>query len=71
MFYLFLHKIVVNRHFQYGSLNCFQRLRGHLFYYCFYILATFCESFTAVALMVLEILCVEFINPQYSGVLET
>ena len=36
-----------------------------------YILATFCESSTAICWLVLEILCVEPINPQYSGVLET
>ena len=51
--------------------------RSHVyFYHCwfkwkFYILATFCESCTAIGLKVLEILCVEPIYPQYSGVLET
>ena len=29
------------------------------------------ESFTVIGLMVLEVLCVEPIYPQYSGVLET
>ena len=37
----------------------------------FYILATFCESFTAIGRIVLGILCVERLYPQYSGVLET
>ena len=36
-----------------------------------YILATLCESFTAIGPIVLEILCVEPIYPQYSEVLET
>ena len=36
-----------------------------------FILATFCESFTVIFRMVLVILCVEPIYPQYSGVLET
>ena len=71
-------KIVVYRHFsyfRYGSQNGRQRSRDYLFYYWFkkqfYILASFCESFTSIGWMVLEILCVEPINPQYSGVLET
>ena len=36
-----------------------------------YILATFCERFKAIGRIVLEILCVEPIYPQCSGVLET
>ena len=75
MFYLFfLHKIVVYRqfsYFQYGSQNGRQKSRDYLFSYWFYILASFCVSFTAIALIVLEILCVEPINPQYLGVLKT
>ena len=36
-----------------------------------YKLATFCENFTAIGRIVLEILCVEPIYPQYSEVFET
>ena len=78
MFHLFLHKIAVYRrfsYFQYGFQNGHQRSRDYFYYYWFkwkyYILATFCESFTAIGWMVLEILCVEPIYPQYPGVLET
>ena len=75
---IFLHKTVVYRqfsYFQYGFQNGYQRFHDY-FFYCwfktkFYIFATFCESFTAIGLMVLELLSVEPIYPQYSGVLET
>ena len=40
-------------------------------FYIFYILTTFCVSFTTKGRMVLEILYVELMYPQYSGVLKT
>ena len=50
-------------------------LQKKLFYYWFklkfYILTTFCESFTVIGWIFLEILYLEPINPQYSGVLVT
>ena len=60
---------------QYGFQNVRQRSCDYLYYYwfkwMFYILATFCESFTAIGWMVPVIFCVEPIYPQYSWVLET
>ena len=53
--------------FQYDFKNGRQKSRDYFFKllieYKFYILATFCESFTAIGSMVLEILCVEPIYP--------
>ena len=75
--FFFLNKIVVYKqfsYFQYGFQNGHQRSHDYFFIVGenkFYILATFCEGFTAIGLMVLEILSVEPIYPQYSGVLET
>ena len=78
MFYLFLHEIVVYRHF---SLNMASKMaaKGHVTIFSIicsnksfiYLIATFCESFTVIGWMVLEILCVEPIYPQNSGFLET
>ena len=36
----------------------------------FYILATFCESFTVIGSLVMVIPCVEHIYQKYSGVIE-
>ena len=76
--FIFFCKIVVDRHFSYyqnGFQNGHQRSRDYFYYnwfkWKFYILATFGKGFTAMFWMVLEILCVEPIYPQYSGVLET
>ena len=75
--FIFLHKIVVYRHFsyfQFGFQNGHQRSRDFLLLVVqmkvLYI-STFGESFTAICCLVLEILCVEPIYPQYSRVLET
>ena len=74
MFYPSLHKMIVYRHFsyfQYGFQNGHQRSHDYFFKWKFYVLATFCERFIAIGWMVLEILCVEPIYLQYSGVFET
>ena len=77
IFYLLLHKIVVNRHFHILSMVSQMAANGHvtisllLVQIKVYVLTAFCESFTAIGRIVLEILCVEPIYPQYSGVLET
>ena len=77
MFYIFvLHKIVAYRHFsyfQYGFHNGRQRSRDYSYWFKwkFDILATICESLTAICWTVLEIICVEPIYPQFSGVLQT
>ena len=74
----FLHKIVVYRRFFIFQYCLKMAAKGHVTIFLIllvqmnlYILATFCESFTAIGWLVLEILCVEPIYPQYSGVLET
>ena len=74
MFNLLLHNILVYRHFHIFNMASKIAAKGHVTIFFIIgsnILATFCENFTVNGCMVLELLCVEPICPQYSGVLET